>query len=162
VEILDALAENLGGTIILIPHDYGISLLHDDKLYTEQVYNQLNCKENVRFIQGNYSAEEVKGVIGQCDLFIGEKLHACIAALSQCIPVVGVGYSLKFHGIFAQAGQEQYLCNDLLKDEIIDKIEHAWTNREQTYQELKEKMPEVTEKAWLNAELVKQLVGGKR
>ena len=48
-----------------------------------------------------------KAVIGQCDFFIGSRMHACIAALSQGVPCVGVAYSMKFAGVFDTVGMER-------------------------------------------------------
>lgn len=58
----------------------------------------------VRVVIGQYDQHEIKGVIGQCDFFIGSRMHACIAALSQGVPCVGVAYSDKFKGVFDSVG----------------------------------------------------------
>ncbi len=158
VELVNNLAERLGGTIILVPHDYLVAALHDDKLYTMQVFSQIECKENFRLIRGSYSAEEVKGIIGQCDMFIGEKLHACIAAMSQYIPTIGIAYSSKFLGVFRQLGQEEYLCSELSKEQIITRMEQAWINKKNIHNSLKIRMNEIRQLVLLNGKLTKQII----
>ena len=58
----------------------------------------------LRIVAAEYDQHEIKGVIGRCDFFIGSRMHACIAALSQGVPCVGVAYSMKFEGVFASVG----------------------------------------------------------
>lgn len=53
-----------------------------------------------RVADGGYDHREVKGLIGHCDFFLGSRMHACIAALSQGVPAVGLAYSRKFAGVF--------------------------------------------------------------
>jgi polysaccharide pyruvyl transferase WcaK-like protein len=58
-----------------------------------------------------YDQHEIKGVIGLCDFFIGSRMHACIAALSQGIPTVGVAYSRKFEGVFETVGASDWVID---------------------------------------------------
>jgi polysaccharide pyruvyl transferase WcaK-like protein len=51
-------------------------------------------------IAGEYDQHAIKGIVGRCDFFIGSRMHACIAALSQKIPTAAVAYSKKFKGVF--------------------------------------------------------------
>lgn len=46
---------------------------------------------------------EVKWLIGRCDWFCGTRMHACIAALSQRVPTLGIAYSDKTAGVFDTA-----------------------------------------------------------
>ena len=38
-------------------------------------------------------------------------MHACIAALSQGIPCVGIAYSRKFHGVFETVGMQDWVVD---------------------------------------------------
>ena len=49
------------------------------------------------FDRGN--AEQIKGVISKCRFFVAARTHASIAAYSQKIPTLVVGYSVKSKGI---------------------------------------------------------------
>ena len=46
----------------------------------------------------------MKYLIGQCDFFVGSRMHSCIAAVSQCVPAVSIAYSDKFIGVMATLG----------------------------------------------------------
>ena len=42
---------------------------------------------------------ELKGYIARCRMFIGARTHSTIAAYSQCVPTLVLGYSVKSRGI---------------------------------------------------------------
>lgn len=50
-------------------------------------------------IFGRGNAEEIKGIISKCRFFVAARTHASIAAYSQKIPTLVVGYSVKSKGI---------------------------------------------------------------
>jgi colanic acid/amylovoran biosynthesis protein len=54
-------------------------------------------------VDANISAAEVKSVIGDCDLLVGSRYHALIAALSQGIPVAAIGWSHKYEELLKEA-----------------------------------------------------------
>ena len=58
----------------------------------------------MRLVLPKYDPHELKAIIGLCDFFVGSRMHACIAALSQGIPCVGIAYSRKFEGVFSSVG----------------------------------------------------------
>ena len=45
--------------------------------------------------QRRLSAEELKGFISRCRVFIGARTHSTIAAYSSCVPTLVLGYSVK-------------------------------------------------------------------
>jgi polysaccharide pyruvyl transferase WcaK-like protein len=73
-------------------------------------------------------------------------MHACIAALSQSIPAVGLAYSKKFHGVFEsiELGEnvaDIYQCSDI--DELISVVLVAFEKRNQTGKHLDDLMPKM-------------------
>lgn len=61
------------------------------------------------------SACDAKSYISSMDLFIGSRMHACIAAYSSNVPVLPLGYSKKFSGLFSETLKYPFLI-DLTKD----------------------------------------------
>lgn len=153
---LRSIMKLLGGTIILIPHVYGKD---SDLKVLSKIYEKLNS-ENVILIENEYEPEELKSIIGQCDLFIGARMHATIASTSQCIPTVGIAYSHKMHGIIGEMlGLEDYVIDlkDLDSEILIEKTMAAWENRKEITEHLKRRIPEIKKMAMRNGELVKEL-----
>jgi polysaccharide pyruvyl transferase WcaK-like protein len=102
-------------------------------------------ERRLHLVTGRYGPAHIKQVIGLCDLFIGSRMHACIAALSQGIPALGIAYSLKFRGVFESAGVEDLVLDArrLGEAEIIDRCLGALRERERLAGQLARRLPEL-------------------
>lgn len=158
-KVSDFLIKELNASILLIPHVY--TSTDDDRSSISLIYEKVENKENVSMIKGEYSPQELKGVIGLCDLFIGARMHAMIAATSMMVPTVGIAYSHKTHGIIGDMlGQEKYILdiNQINFEDLIYLIIDAWNNRDTIKSDLEHKIPLVKERALMNGKLVKDLM----
>jgi len=112
-------------------------------------------KEKVSGLTGEYSAGEIKSIVGQCNLFISlGKFHPYVFATSQGVPTILVGQDMKLRAIATLLGQEKWFTEALPGDELI---KNAWLHRHQISQELRERQEEIRDRALLNARLVKEL-----
>jgi polysaccharide pyruvyl transferase WcaK-like protein len=105
--MVSGLLETTAGEILLVPHTYaGAGDPESDNDACRQVREMLpaELQQRIRIVGGGYDAHQLKGIIRQCDFFIGSRMHSCIAALSQGVPCVGVAYSMKFAGVFESVG----------------------------------------------------------
>jgi polysaccharide pyruvyl transferase WcaK-like protein len=113
----------------------------------EALYRNLKSKYEARLYlaRGKYDQSEIKYVIGLCDFFIGSRMHACIAALSQYIPTVPVAYSKKFIGVMETIGVESYVADPRTMDEheILRTVNRAWADKDNIRRHLEGKIPEV-------------------
>jgi polysaccharide pyruvyl transferase WcaK-like protein len=156
--VIDSLVENLNATVIMIPHVYTSN--GDDRIAINSVFHKVKNKSKVKTIKNEYTPQELKGIIGLCDLFIGARMHATIAATSMLVPTVGIAYSHKMHGIIGEMlGQEKYVLDikELDYENLISTIKDAWGNRDRIKKELEVRIPMIKEKAMLNGKLVKEL-----
>jgi len=94
-------------------------------------------------ISEEYDQHEMKYLIGQCDFFIGSRMHACIAALSQGVPAVGLAYSNKFLGVLRTVGAEGLVADLRERDtmEVMALVENAYLLRQKTRSDLAGRMP---------------------
>lgn len=156
---IDNLVESLGANIIMIPHVYDNTV--DDRATISLIYSAVKNKSAVEIIKGEYKPQELKGIIGLCDLFIGARMHATIASTSMCVPTIGIAYSHKMYGIIGEMlGQSRYIIDikELNYEKLIATIDDAWTNREKIKTDLEVVIPDVKEKAMLNGRLVGDLI----
>ncbi len=156
-KLIEYLTNCLDATVLLIPH-LGIDEFNK---VNRDVLKKIKNNDNVYSMnKREYATEELKGMIGECDLFIGAYMHANIGALSMCVPTIGLSYSYKFQGIFEMLGQEKYVINlkNLTYEELILKVEDAWNNREKIKKELEARMPEVKKQVMFAGELVKKVL----
>jgi polysaccharide pyruvyl transferase WcaK-like protein len=92
-----------------------------------------------------YKYDEIKYVIGQCDFFVGARMHACIGALSQNIPTVPIAYSDKFVGIMESIGLQNVVVDprSMKEPEIFEVVERVYETRDAVRHELETIIPQV-------------------
>ena len=92
-----------------------------------------------------YDQNEMKYLIGKCEMFLGSRMHACIAALSQTIPAVSVAYSDKFIGVMETLGIESTVADarELTVDGLLDVVNRVYEQRGAIHLQLQAKMVEV-------------------
>ncbi len=150
-DLIAYLIEKKGQRVLLVPHVFGDGANSEsDSAVCEKVYRELKPRfaDSIYLTRGRYNQNEIKYVIGLCGFFIGCRMHACIAALSQNIPTVSIAYSKKFKGVMETIGVDGYVADPRTMDqgEIMAVIEKAYREREQIKNHLERKMPEVRTK----------------
>ena len=147
-DLIEFLVNKYNAHLILVPHVTGsVDNSESDTVACQKVFNESEnrLKERLQVISQEYDQHELKALIGRCDFFIGSRMHACIAALSQCVPAVGLAYSRKFRGVFESIGVEE-LVLDLRKHDhkyILETLDQAYEQREYFRAQLQKKMPSV-------------------
>ena len=145
---IDLLILKKGASVVLIPHVFGSGERSESDLAAcDEVYQRLKDKYNGRLhvIHRSFGPDEMKYLIGQCDFFVGSRMHACIAAVSQCIPATSIAYSDKFLGVMGSLGIESSVADArvLTQDELLDAVERNYDRRSEICHQLEEKMKEV-------------------
>lgn len=163
-QIIDYIIKKLNADIIFVPHVVGINGKGDDRIIGEKIYRLTKNKENINLIKGDYSPDELKGVIGRCDVFIGGRMHANIAAVSSCVPTMAMAWSHKYYGIMRAVGLENYVCDfkTMNFEKLKSKIDELWENKEKIRDELKYKVEYQRELAWHGGELVRDLLNQQK
>lgn len=146
--IVERLLQNDKVVVLLVPHvSAPEGTVESDPQACRHIYENARGKysDRVFLVQGVHNQNEIKYLIGMCNFFIGSRMHSCIAALSQCIPAVGLAYSKKFYGVFQSIGVEK-LAIDLrhaTTDEILTSVARAFEQREATAGHLKAVIPDI-------------------
>ncbi len=138
-EITDYIVQSKKAYVVLLPHSITPCYWgNDDVNAIKGVYRLVKNKRNVKLVDGDHDPIELKGIIGCCDFFIGCRMHANIAAISQNIPTIALGWSRKYYGIMKRVGMEEYVCNleNLSLEELKAKIDRLFSNREQIHKKL--------------------------
>ena len=119
-----SLLENTNARILFIPHTYNPAVESDPDA-SRDVMRSLAGRfgDRMHLVTRDYDQSEIKGVIKLCNFFIGSRMHACIAAISQEIPTVGIAYSRKFHGVFESVGVGEMII-DGRSSETDDAVKH--------------------------------------
>ncbi|WP_312287050.1 polysaccharide pyruvyl transferase family protein [Terrisporobacter sp.] len=162
VEILEDAYSKTGGRFVFISHSNGFELPPNFKPIHGRDYpilkqlqtiliNKGNIpKENLLFLEGVYSPEVIKGVIGNMDMMITGRVHASVAAISQNVPTVFIPYtdsmkSTKILGFATLAGVQEYVASET--DDIKRAIERCYNNRNEIRTILEKNIPKVKDTA---------------
>lgn len=144
VGFLGYVLENSDKNILLIPH---VTKKEDgDQLILGRIAEKLGS-ERVSVVPDTLTAAQYKSIISRCEMFIGARTHATIAAYSTCVPTLVIGYSVKSKGI-AKDIFSDYNGLVVPVSEITDaqKLIEAYVSfkeKAEIYRSLlKEKMPE--------------------
>lgn len=147
-DLIEFMIGKKNATVMLVPHVFGTHE-ESDSVVCEKVHASLKERYNERLFvaNGKYDQSEIKYIIGLCDFFIGSRMHACIAALSQNVPTVSIAYSSKFSGVMETIGVQELVADPraLDKHEILGIIDRAFEQRALLRTHLENKMPQVKE-----------------
>jgi polysaccharide pyruvyl transferase WcaK-like protein len=159
--LIDYIIESKNACVILIPHVIAPSeWLCDDRYAARKIFKLLKNKQKVVLINDDYDSSELKGIIGQCDFFIGSRMHANIAALSQSIPTLAIGWSHKYSGIMKRLGMEKYACdfNNITFEELKTKVDEIFSLKREIRDQLTLKLRDEKSSSFRAIKLVCNLV----
>ncbi len=150
IRLINHILENTTMSVALIPHviwDH-----NDDRIPLEKLYENFKGNDRIVMIPG-YGAEKIKDVIAQCRFIITARTHASIAAYSECIPTLVVGYSIKAKGIatdlFGEWKRLVIPVQDLKnEDSLVDSFSYILNSETEIRNHLKEIMPEYKRRAF--------------
>lgn len=122
IELVNYIIQKTDYQIAMIPHV--VMSGNDDREVHFKIYEKCIDKKRVVLID-DASCNVLKGYIARCNLFIGARTHATIAAYSSLVPTLVIGYSIKSLGIAKDlfGTNENYVLSVQKiaeKDELID------------------------------------------
>jgi polysaccharide pyruvyl transferase WcaK-like protein len=144
--LIDFLITKRNASVLLVPHVFGASPESDQPVCAEVFSNLRDTYPGrLELLQGTYNQHEIKYVIGRCDFFIGSRMHACIAAISQCLPTVCVAYSDKFVGVMETLGIDSIVADArrMSEMEIYRTIASVFDDRDAIRRQLEREIPRV-------------------
>ncbi|RJQ26838.1 glycosyltransferase [Candidatus Parcubacteria bacterium] len=152
---IDAFLDLHKGSATFIPFQDQGEILLDDFGISERIQHRLRNVERTCILQGIYSPAEKAGMMAQCDLILGMRLHALIFSISNGIPVVGMAYDPKVRNVMTKAGIEKYAINleEVTSYSLAILLEQAYKNRDRLTNQIHTVRRNLEKKARSNAEL---------
>jgi len=162
---IDYLVEEFDANVILIPHVLGPGEENDDRTIIRKIYNLTRNKHRIYLADDEYFPNELKEIIGQCDLFIGSRMHSTIASTSKHVPTIALSYSHKYEGIIGKTlGLEDYII-DVRKHNpeetfflLKNRIDSLWKERNRIHRTLVKKTAEIEKLSSQNFRLISNLI----
>lgn len=160
-KLSDYLVESYKVNVIYIPNEISSKCDSYDDIYVlKKIYSNIKNKKNVHLIQNEYDAQEIKGLIKECDLVITSRYHSTTASLSLAVPCLVIGWGFKYQQVMDLMGQKEYLCNyeTLTFDDVKSKLDRLWNNREQIVSELRIKNSSIYNQVFEGGKHVKDIL----
>ena len=125
-QVIDYIIEKYDSDIVLISH--AIKKDKDDRMVYYDLLELINHKNKVHVLSKEYTPQLLKTFIGLCNIFIGERTHSNVAAVSMGVPTIVISEPNSFrNSMFNNILEDEFIC-DISKIEItalyekIDKL----------------------------------------
>ena len=117
-------------------------------------------KYKTKLILSEYTPEELKGIIGQFDLFVSTRMHPLIHAISMHVPAVAVDYTFKVMELMRMVGQDRQVCHirAVNFNELVLKIDATYSARNKIKRDLITRVKVMQKRAMLNGKLLRAFV----
>lgn len=146
-------------TIALTPHV--IESGNNDYEILSTFYNEFKETGRVILLPDHLTAIQYKGYIARMRFFIGARTHATIAAYSNYVPTMVLGYSVKSQGIAKDIFGEEKLVlgiNEISSShKLIQKFEEMTGEEKSIRQKLQQTIPYIKQMSYRAVEYLQEL-----
>lgn len=159
-DLIQHILDTTDMTIALTPHVTEAS--NNDFEILSEFYQQYKGTNRVLILPDNLNAIQYKGYIARMRFFVGARTHATIAAYSNAVPTMVLGYSVKSKGIAKDLFGEEKLVLSL--KEISDsamlkqKFNEMVAQESQIRQQLTEVLPRIRQMSAKAGEYLSELI----
>lgn len=159
-ELIKHILESTESTIALTPHVM-IEGNNDFEILNE-IYEEFKDTKRVIILPNNLNAIQYKGYIARMRAFIGTRTHATIAAYSNSVPTMVLGYSVKSRGIAKDLFGYERLVLGINEISDSNKLKYGFDEMIKDEKEIKEHLnntiPRIKEMSYKSVEYLKDLM----
>ena len=134
---------------------------NNDYEILHQFYDEFKNTGRVILLPDNLNAPQYKGYIARMRFFIGARTHATIAAYSNCIPTLVLGYSIKSKGIAKDLFGEEKLVlgiNEISDSPMLITSFDEMVREEQKIKNvLQQSVPKIKEMSYKAVDYLKEI-----
>lgn len=137
-ELLDA-----GKNVYIFRHS------SEDLRHCRSIKNQFSDKQEVKLFEEDFDAPELEYIINQCDFLIASRYHSIVHAYKNGVPVVAIGWAVKYEELLAEFGQSDYLYEGREKidtDAFVSSVAQMIEQCEIESESIREKLKTISRK----------------
>lgn len=159
--------EREGAQIAFVPHEFlPEGTERPDDRYLCRLLADMLGSEGAVPVLGDRSAEDLKAIIASCDLMVGSRFHALIAALSSGVPSVAVSWAHKYPALLGEFGLEDLAIDhgSLTVDALVAAVADVWNRRADIRDHIADRLPDVKRRSArafdMTADVIRESLGG--
>lgn len=152
-----------GYRVLLVPHSAraGTEKTHNNDLpLCREIYGRLARPKDCLFIDKELPSQELRYIIGLCDLFVASRFHAMVSSLAMEVPTLVIGWSHKYREVLEMFDLEEWAfgLDELNTDHLERRFKALEKRRAGVRQKLAEHLPEVKKRSEIQVEeIIKRL-----
>ncbi|WP_338449834.1 polysaccharide pyruvyl transferase family protein [Niallia oryzisoli] len=159
-DLINHILKETNLTIALTPHVMENG--NNDYQLLSNYFDMYKDTGRVIILPDHLNATQYKGYIARMKFFIGARTHATIAAYSQCIPTMVLGYSVKSKGIAKDLfGEEKLVLGiEQISDSqlLISSFNEMVSEENEIRKKLQQSMPKIKKMCYKAADYLNELI----
>ncbi len=162
VEFIDYVTAK-GQKVALIPHSVrtGTDKTHNNDLpLCQEVYAKLAHKDKVLFVEQELGSQELRYIIGRCDLFVASRFHAMISSLAMGVPTLVIGWSHKYKEVLDMFGLSKWAFGQdkLTQEYLRTQFDTLDAEADEVQRKITTALPEVKKKAYRQVDVIVDVI----
>jgi len=150
--------------LLLVPHVHrDLSDVESDLAASLALKSRLDADypDRVEALPGRMNAMELKWVLSRLTWFAGARMHATIGAFSSGTPTLGLGYSDKAAGVFAQCGIGNHVADLRAMDAtaLASAVRRSLNEHEAVRRDLSARLPALLTRAEAQMDAIVAQIG---
>lgn len=136
----------INGLLALDKNVYILRHSSEDFSVCSELKKIFRKNEKVKLISDDLNCIELEKIISKFDFLVASRYHSIIHAYKKNIPVISIGWAIKYKELLHFFSQEKYLFDfnkDLGESKILDLIQDLSVNRENNSLIIKERMDKI-------------------
>jgi polysaccharide pyruvyl transferase WcaK-like protein len=155
--------ESNGYRTVLLPHSArtGTEKTHNNDLpLCRAIYDKVERRGECLFIDNELTSQELRSLIGECDLFIASRFHAMVSSLAMQVPTLVIGWSHKYREVLEMFGLEKWAFGQDKLDLVYlqKRFEELASEQGAIRKKLAKALPEVKEKSHKQVDVIQKIL----
>lgn len=152
-----------GHNVLVIPHSArsGSDKTHNnDLLLCRELKRRVADDPQVIVLDDEYTSQQLRYVIGGCDLFLASRFHAMVSSLAMSVPTLVVGWGHKYQEVLEMFGLEEWALahGDLSAETLSERFSALEQRADDVTALLARNLPAVKERSLAQAGLIAEVV----
>lgn len=140
----DFVVERLGADVVFVPMERG------DVQHSHGVVAAMRNAERAEILRRRYSPAQMLDLVGKFEFAIGMRLHFLIFAAISGTPFTALPYASKVMGLLEDLGIDMPPLEDVGIGQLLARIDRSWDTHEAIRMKIKQKVPQLQERAKQN------------